>query len=284
MQPELYKWKYPGKLFITISQANNIRFHRHDFFELVYVLKGKVLHHFNDAETVLSEGDYFVMDTTGGHGYQLYGNEPFRIINCLFRAEFLDSALEGSGRMEELTAHYLLHFNTEQLFARPTEIIFHDDGSVLPLFKQMLNEYLAQKPGFLEVIRGCLIVLIVSIMRQTCAANQTCIIREPTRSIIVYIEKHAAEHCTLEGAAAAVSYSPPYISHRFKLDTGMTFSAYLQNLRMANACRLLISTDLPVEAVANMVGYKDLKHFYRIFHRTKDTTPNAYRTERMKQE
>lgn len=69
----------------------------------------------------------------------------------------------------------------------------------------------------------------------------------------------------------------PYISRRFKQDTGKTFSAYLQDVRIDNVCRLLANTDLPVEAVANQVGYTDMKHFHRLFRERMGMTPRADR-------
>lgn len=275
-----YHWKYSTPVRLKMSVNANIPLHQHGFFELVYVLEGRATHFRNGEETILSEGECFVMDGTGVHGYAPCAGEPFCIINCVFTPEFLDAALRGITKFDELTNHYLLRINAKQLRIRPTETVFRDDGTMRPLFEQMFNEFAARRPGYLEMIRCHLIALLLHILRQSSTDGLPDAGHMVTRSVIAYIEKYAHGHCTLEDAAAALNYSPPYLSRRFKLDTGMTFSAYLQKTRIDNACSLLINTDLPVEAVASAIGYTDMKHFHHLFRRVKGRTPREYRTAR----
>lgn len=275
-----HDWKYADCFALSMSVNANIELHRHSYFELVYVLEGKAKHHFNGTDMLLAEGDYFVMDTTGVHGYRPCPGESFRIINCCFYGEFLDASLASAERLDTIIEHPLLGFCADQLRLRPTETIFRDDGILRPLVEQMFHEYTTRQPGYRAAIRAQLLYLLISLLRRAAEGESPDAGHALTHSAIAYIEKHATAHCTLEDAAAALNYSPPYLSRRFKLDTGTTFSAYLQDVRIKNACRLLANTDLPIERIANMVGYRDMKHFHRIFRRAKGQTPREYRTAR----
>lgn len=274
---EVSRWRYAEPIAMTVSVSNDIPVHQHRFFELVYLLEGKAYHTFGGKERVISQGDYFILDPTGTHGYRPYENAPFRIVNCCFRAEFLDASCQNIEHFDALAAHPLLRTDTGRLRRPPTETVFRDDGRLQPLVEQMFAEYAAHRPGCTEIIRGLLIVCLVTLLRCADEEEPSHTANDLTRSIITYIETHAASHCTLEDAAAALNYSPPYLSRRFKLDTGMTFSAYRQKTRIDNACRLLANTDLSVEVIARSVGYTDMKHFHRLFRRARGMTPREYR-------
>jgi len=52
---------------------------------------------------------------------------------------------------------------------------------------------------------------------------------------------------------------------------------YIHALRLEQAKQLLETGDLPVEAVANEVGYEDASFFGRLFRRKVGLTPAQYR-------
>ena len=64
---------------------------------------------------------------------------------------------------------------------------------------------------------------------------------------------------------------------RFSKATGMTPLDYVQALRLEEAKQLLETGDLPVEAIADEVGYQDTSFFGRLFRRKVGLTPQQYR-------
>jgi transcriptional regulator GlxA family with amidase domain len=64
---------------------------------------------------------------------------------------------------------------------------------------------------------------------------------------------------------------------RFQQATGMAPLEYVHTLRLEEAKQMLETSDLPVEAVANEVGYEDAGFFSRLFRRQVGITPSAYR-------
>lgn len=64
---------------------------------------------------------------------------------------------------------------------------------------------------------------------------------------------------------------------RFTNATGMTPLDYVHALRLEEAKQMLETGDLPVEAVANEVGYEDTSFFGRLFRRKVGLTPAQYR-------
>jgi transcriptional regulator GlxA family with amidase domain len=64
---------------------------------------------------------------------------------------------------------------------------------------------------------------------------------------------------------------------RFANATGMTPLDYVHALRLEEAKQMLETGDLPVEAIANEVGYEDTSFFGRLFRRKVGLTPAQYR-------
>lgn len=64
---------------------------------------------------------------------------------------------------------------------------------------------------------------------------------------------------------------------RFRNSTGMSPMEYVHALRLEEAKQMLEAGSLPVEAVANEVGYEDAGYFSRLFRRKVNLTPAQYR-------
>jgi AraC-like DNA-binding protein len=58
----------------------------------------------------------------------------------------------------------------------------------------------------------------------------------------------------------------------------MTISAYIAQLRIGNACALLLNTDKSIALVSEEVGYGNLANFNRQFKALKSQTPREFRS------
>jgi two-component system response regulator YesN len=80
-----------------------------------------------------------------------------------------------------------------------------------------------------------------------------------------YIRDHLTERLKAEEVAHEVNMSRSYFSTSFKGVTGYNFSDYLQHERVELAKRLLEGQKIPLQELAEAVGYEDSKHFSRVF-------------------
>jgi AraC-like DNA-binding protein len=92
-----------------------------------------------------------------------------------------------------------------------------------------------------------------------------------------YIEAHYAEGISLRDVAAALGYTPAYLTGVVRRETGRPVLAWILERRMAAARYLLLETDDAVRQVARAVGYSHADHFIRQFHRVHGQTPQAWR-------
>ncbi|KAA2265840.1 GlxA family transcriptional regulator [Solihabitans fulvus] len=95
------------------------------------------------------------------------------------------------------------------------------------------------------------------------------------------VQDHLAQHLdtphTLTELAALAHLSTRGLTRAFTAATGITPLAYQQRLRLERAAALLTETDLPVEAVAARCGFRDERHFRRLFKATHGAPPSAAR-------
>ena len=60
---------------------------------------------------------------------------------------------------------------------------------------------------------------------------------------------------------------------------GVNFLAYLTNIRMEKAKKLLLSTSLSIAEVAEQSGYGDYRVFTKVFKKSEGITPSQYRRD-----
>ena len=96
-------------------------------------------------------------------------------------------------------------------------------------------------------------------------------------SVLQYMRDHFDKHITIEVLAGNVFLSKDYFARLFKQTTGISAKAFLQTIRIDEACRMLISTDYTVNDIAARCGYEDMKSFYIAFQKYKNMTPGTYR-------
>ena len=93
-----------------------------------------------------------------------------------------------------------------------------------------------------------------------------------------YICDNIASGINLSAVADHFGYNANYFSRYFKQLTGVTFTAYLNRVRIERACELLRSESrLSINEVAARCGYNSASQFISTFEKLMGLTPGAYR-------
>ncbi len=255
--------------------SRNVPPHKHVYLELAYVTHGVALHKINgtNAATIQS-GDYFIIDYKTAHEYYAKTKE-FCVINCLFLPELIDKTLLYCKDFQTLLQHYLIKINADAMDYSPVNHIFHDDnGKILAILNEMLEEYEKKQNNYIELLRSDLIRLLIHTTRKIPAGDTPCDI---TQRIVNTVLKHYNEPITLSDLGNVAGYSLPYLSKKFKEKTGLSFQNYLKKVRINEACRLLAHTDKKIEEIAALSGYRDMDCFRKSFRDIAQCTPGDFR-------
>jgi AraC-like DNA-binding protein len=84
----------------------------------------------------------------------------------------------------------------------------------------------------------------------------------------------------LSDAAGFAGLSVAHFSYLFHKETGVTFTNYVQSLRVKEAKRLLTETDNSITAVCFACGFNNLSHFNRVFRGGEGCSPRQYRSSK----
>jgi AraC-like DNA-binding protein len=105
----------------------------------------------------------------------------------------------------------------------------------------------------------------------------TPVMEEKLGKVMEFLRANYLSDISREGLARAMDLSPDHMSRKFKAYTGYRISDYINKLRIEDAARQLISTDLKIIEIAFSVGFESLVTFNRAFLKTMDMTPSDYR-------
>ncbi len=266
------------KIKLLVYDQTDTDYHSHDFLELVYILEGSGIHVLDGKQGLVRQGDCFIIDYGSFHQYRSLGHTRLKLINILFTPDLIDKTLVHCRSFYELINNYMIRFQHTSRSSLPTHFVYHDgDGQTELLVRKLQSEYAARQPGYLEIMRCLLIEIIIVLIRDICKQEENVLYHDSSEAVIRYVEENYMEPLTLTALSRRLNYSLPYLSKRFKEDTGMTFMQYLQKKRVEHSCRLLANTGQKVYEIAGLVGYNDIKYFCEIFQRYMKMSPKEYR-------
>lgn len=98
--------------------------------------------------------------------------------------------------------------------------------------------------------------------------------------VIEFMSVHFADPLTLDQLADEACVSKYHFARLFRSGVGQSPLAFLADLRLDAACRMLVTSDLPIAAVGAACGYRAPSHFSAVFAARYGLTPHAYRSYR----
>ncbi len=92
-----------------------------------------------------------------------------------------------------------------------------------------------------------------------------------------YIRDHFRENINREDVAAVAYITPNYLSKQFRIKKGMNLRDYINQIRIDEAKRLLLTTNLSVSEVAGLSGYENISYFSTVFRKYTGMSPIDWR-------
>ena len=254
--------------------------HWHDHLEIALVTEGRGVFMFGSRPMEAETGDVFFIDNSQPHVALADGGGPMRLLLVLFRPELIAPA---GGR--ELDRGYLAPF----ILADGRTPRVRTGTPLADQLADLLSGLRAtadrRDPTERHVMDATLRLALGLVNRDPEAGVSPDAVRaaagrrEQIRPVLAYVDRHCREGITLGDVASVVHVSPSRVRHVFKDVTGVGFKAYVTQVRVAEAKRLLLSTEMSVADVARSVAYTNLNQFYKVFSRSCGMSPGEYRRQ-----
>lgn len=101
--------------------------------------------------------------------------------------------------------------------------------------------------------------------------------RDRMERVLDFIHASYREPIAIETLADVAALSVSGFHRLFRRHTRLTVTDYVADLRIGQACALLVTTRKPVAHIADEVGYRNLANFNRRFRALKGMTPRDFR-------
>lgn len=278
---EYRSYDFPGSLPVQIhnrmnwriSSVKSSRLHIHNCFEIGLCLSGSGWMNFSEEEV------------------------PFRSGDVLFVARNVPHTTWSDPSAESVWEY--IHLDPERLLGDSAVLsrrfmrMFSDCHLILPsesypwagaMAAQMIAEAASEDPGYESVLHGTCEALFFSLFRiyssaetRTDAAHRLYTELSPA---LEYVNLHYMDQFPQEYLAELCHISPTHFRRLFQQQLGTNPLSYLHQVRIQRSCDLLRSTNLPVSAVAESVGYVSLSSFNRHFIAATQCTPSEWRNLR----
>jgi AraC-like DNA-binding protein len=99
------------------------------------------------------------------------------------------------------------------------------------------------------------------------------------RRVKRYIEEHHARDVSEPALAREAGFSIRHIRNRFTRELGISPMRYLMHCRITHAKQLIARSDYELKQIAELIGFKTVHHFTRVFGRIVGVPPGEYRDE-----
>lgn len=261
---------------------NNVT-HSHRFIELTYVISGTATHKCNDSSYTVKKGNVVMIDYMVPHSFSFdpSGDEGFVTYDLLFTPDFFNISTLENNEFYSLVSSYLFSpiFAEFSIQSAPQNLIKANGKEFRSLFEKIYQEYNAREKGSQSIIRAYLIELIIKIFREIDKQQPTFTEsrQEMIQKAIQYMQENYNAPISLDDVVSGIFLSKDYFRQIFKETTGKSISSYIQELRIAEACRLLETTVENSMEIAYKCGFNDTKFFYQTFKKIVGMTPSEFR-------
>lgn len=233
--------------------------HYHSHYEIYYLRKGKARYFIDNTTFDLNEGDMVLIP-------------PY----VIHRTAYIEE-----GQLERLLINFTLDFtekNEDDPIFRCFERYYIKKADV---HKNLINsiETESNNPDEFsdELIKNYITTLLIRLSRIT---EKTAFeIKAPSfiQQITEYITENYSTEITLDELSKQFSVSKSHLSRQFKATTGFGINEYITIVRIRNAERLILTTDLPITDIATKCGFNDSNYFSSVFKKLKGIPPLKFR-------
>ena len=256
------------------KEARNL--HSHNYFQIYYIISGKVTHYLENSTAELTPGDIMILPPNQPH----YIETPAGEVD-FFMLSFMPGYFQNVKEANKLILDFLLYLQTEsaEKIEPKVSLSYEDTIFTKTLFNRIIAEFSGSKTGKAELIKEIVSVLLSLFARVYFEENAGALVAKENRQFVMhsieYIKNHFDEEITLSEIAHRSAMSKTCFCTIFNSIVGMPFKEYLNRYRIERAAEL-IALGEKASVAGNCCGYGDFSTFYRNFKKYMGMSPSEF--------
>lgn len=280
--PPVAPLTHPLHFWAAVDNSREVdELHTHPYVQIWYVKSGTYEHFFRDRSFVLGKGSMIIVPPNFPHYLDTRGDSV--LLRCEFTDDFIADIPDKSLKNIMFNTIYLepvlVNSNKIEPYHYFSEAAAQEIEDV---FDVLCNEFKKKDAFSAMFVRSNIIRLLAIIAREYNIYNhdkQLAIYRESLNNALTYIHSHFTERLLLEDMCKTAMLGKTTFSYLFKHIMGVSFSQYVQYLRIFHAQELLVSTDRTQEDIASACGFNGISFFHRVFKQFTGMLPGQYRKQ-----
>ena len=254
------------------------KLHQHEEIQLSYILKGEGTLIVGDSINYYKPGDVLVIGSQVPHVFQS-DQEQYQqshMLSLFFTETSFGKTFFDLEELMELQAF----FNRAKQGFKVTS----NQEKIIALFNHIET---ASKLERFIIIMQLLKLFAISEYKSLSSfiyeKNYSVVEGERLRDVFDYTMNNYHQDITLEAVAYVANMTKNAFCKYFKKYTNKTYGAFLNELRIEHACKLILSPkNHTISNVAYKVGFNNISNFNRQFKKVKHQTPLNFKNENFK--
>lgn len=253
--------------------------HNHEFIEIVYVLKGNCLNYIEGNAVSMHQGDFCFMAPSAIHALLVFTDEDI-VVNIMLWKESFKNIFTSSIATDNIIARFIqnisLSKNNKSYMLFRTRQDCHLQEKVLTAYQEIQQK----NPYYLDMVALKINEIFIELLRKYAGTVEYGEITTKKADdyvfpIINFIQENY-QSITLENLASIFAYSETYLSKLIKKNTGKTFKKIVEEARIADVKRLLLTSNLTLTQISQRVGYFDSSHMTHSFIKAQGISPKKW--------
>ncbi|MBQ7936181.1 MAG: AraC family transcriptional regulator [Clostridia bacterium] len=235
--------------------------HVHSHIELILLYSGQSVGIADHAKTELHAGDLFIAFPNQIH-YYLDEDQPMENLVVILSPDICPE-------FKDIFTNYIPE----------TPLLKNalQNNQIVTALQQIHQASQTDGEYHETLIRGYSLILLSTLFKSINLKKNTAIHMDLAKNIIGYCYENYDSTISLQSIADALHISRYHISHLFSKRLHISFSDYINHLRIRKACELLKSKEQSITEIAFAVGYNSPRTFNRCFLNIHGVTPKEYR-------
>jgi len=252
--------------------------HRHDFFEVLYLLKGSGFHIIDGNKYEIKPPCVFFMSPGQAHKIEFSGDIEGYIF--IFTAEFYLINQTNQNRLIEFPFFFTIRQDNS-----PLEFLLKADVDFLEtLFRKAISETEKGEGYSIDLLRSVidLILTSCSVLYKT-DENQLSKGRGHivVKKFFQMVEENYQKNLPVNEYANILAITPNHLTQTVNQLTGKTSSQIIKSKQVLEIKRLLVHSNLSVNEIANRLNFTDQSYFTKFFKRETGISPLQYRAKQL---
>ncbi|WP_274361616.1 AraC family transcriptional regulator [Paenibacillus thermotolerans] len=264
--------------------SHTISLHKHSEYEFHFIPRGRGKVGLPDGEYELREGLFYLTGPDVLHYQETDAEDPMSEL-CLHIdiVELNEPGLSGIGGVGGFDAleHEEARRCVEELRRLPAKPV-NDQWDAMSWFLTAYRAWHENDPFFHSTVKHAIIQILLRSVRAFRNRRMTSL---PARDMsrhryqlaVQYIQDNYASPLSLDEVAERVQVSGRQLQRVFREHGDVSFSEYLETVRLKRVCEQLRRPDLTIEQIAVNNGFTNGNYLFSVFKKRLGVTPGEYK-------